>query len=321
MAGNTLRDRLRTLKPPASATFSVAEVSASPRAYAAVDCNGRPALLVETSSTTSREVVRRGLRLQHRTSCYVEIGSVARTLVVSLVACEADDPALQEAFISIGEVILSRLSMASESEIAAILEELIEILEKPGEPSRERAIGLFAELLVIFLSRDPIGAVRAWRIKASDRYDFADGNGRIEVKASGTRERRHSFSLEQCVPDVGTHAFVASTLVLEGSGGTSVRELAGRIQELIKSDAEMIMKIQRALMHTMGLPRNGEPSFDETHAISKLRWYDVRTIPAIRQVPEHVDQIRFRVELEAIESMLPSLIETRAPSLAACLPL
>ena len=222
----TLRDHLSRLAPPTSATFSVAEVSASPRAYAAVDGRGRPALLVETSSATSRKVARRGLRLQHRASCHVEIGGAARTVTTSLVACETDDPSLREAFISVGEIVLSRLSVASEAEVASILEELVELLERPGEPSREGAIGLFAELLVLSLARDPIAAVRAWRIGTTDRYDFVHGSGRIEVKASGTRERQHRFSLEQCVPDEGTHAFVASSLVLESSGGTSVRDLA-----------------------------------------------------------------------------------------------
>jgi hypothetical protein len=146
------------------------------------------------------------------------------------------------------------LSIASEAEVASILEELVELLERPGEASREGAIGLFAELLVLSLARDPIAAVRAWRIGTTDRYDLVHGSGRIEVKASGTRERRHRFSLEQCVPDDGTHAFVASTLVLEGSSGASVRDLASRVQDGVRTEAELVMKVQRALLSIMGLP-------------------------------------------------------------------
>ncbi|MGR3433823.1 MAG: PD-(D/E)XK motif protein [Shimia sp.] len=320
MPTGTLRRRLASLSPPGSATFSVAQVSASPRAYAAIDKDRRPALLVETSSAASREIVRRGLRLQHRASCHVEIGGDARTITASLVACEADDPALQEAFVSIGEIVLSRLSSASETEVVDILEELVELLERPGEPSREGAVGLFAELLVLSLARDPRAAARAWRIGASDRYDFVLGRGRVEVKASGTRERRHRFSLEQCVPDPGTYAFVASTLVLEGSGGTSVRDLAARVQGMVRAEADLVMKVQRAVLSVMGLPRPGEPTFDEAHAITKLRWYDVLDIPAVRDVPVHVDQIRFRTDLEGVTPMDPSQIAARVPDVGPCLP-
>ena len=316
----TLRDSLSRLSPPTSATFSVAEVNHSPRSYAAIDKHGRPALLVETSSATPREIARRGLRLQHRASCHVEVGGIEHTLTASLVACEADDPALQEAFISVGEIVLSRLTTASEAEVVDILEELVELLERPGEPSREGAIGLFAELLVLLSARKPHVAVRAWRMRSSDRYDLVYGQGRIEVKASGTRERRHQFSLEQCSPETGIQAFVASTLVLESSGGTSVRDLAARIQEMVKSDADLVMKIQRALLSIMGLPRSGEPTFDEAHALVKLRWYDVHDLPAIRQAPRQVDQVRFRVDLEALVALNIDEVEAREPSIAPCLP-
>lgn len=317
----TLRRRLASLGPPGSATFSVAQVSASPRAYAAIDKDRRPALLVETSSAASREIVRRGLRLQHRASCHVEVGGVASTIMVSLVACEADDPALQEAFVSIGEIVLSRLSSASETEVAAILEELVELLERPGEPSREGAIGLFAELLVLSLARDPVSATRAWRVGASDRYDLVLGRGRVEVKASGTRERRHRFSLEQCVPDDGTQAFVASTLVLEGSGGIGVRELGARVQAMVRAEADLAMKVQRTVFSVMGLPRSGEPTFDEAHAVAKLRWYDVRDLPAVRVAPAGVDQVRFRVDLDTVDPLSLHRIEALTPDLRPCLPL
>ena len=123
MTFGTFRDHLATLTPPASATFSVAAIGTSPRTFAAIDSMGRPALLVETCSTTAREVVRRGLRLQHRACCYVEIAGVTQTITASLVVCEAGDSALQEAFISVGEIVLSRLSVATETEVAALLED------------------------------------------------------------------------------------------------------------------------------------------------------------------------------------------------------
>lgn len=311
---------LKTLNPPKSATFSITQLSKSPVVYAALDHLGRPALLVEANDARSREVVRRGLRLQHRASCHVDLNGKEEQLNVSLVACESDDVSLQEAFISVGEIVLQRLKSATQADVVAILEELIELLERPGEPSREGAIGLFAELLVLSLANDPMVAVRAWRVGASDRFDLALGAARIEVKASGTRERRHRFSMEQCVPDPGTKAFVASTLVHETSNGTSVRELAERVQGLVKADAELVMKVQRTLFSIMGLPRSGEPTFDEAHARTKLSWYDVEDIPAIRSAPKHVDQVRYRIDLEVAGSLTVDEVISRAPCIEPCLP-
>lgn len=320
MTQQTFRNQFRRLEPPTSATFSIAEMSTSTRAYVGMDASGRPSLLVENPNAASREIVRRGLRLQHRASCHVEVAGTARTVTASLVACETDDPTLQEAFISVAEIVLSRLRSAADAEVAFILEELVELLDRPGEPSREGAIGLFAELLVISLARDPLAATRAWRIAVGDRYDFVSGSGRIEVKASGTRERRHRFSLEQTIPDKGTQAFVASTLVLEGSGGTGVRELADRVQTMVRRDPDATMKIQRAVIATMGLPRSREPIFDEAHAITRLRWYNVLNVPAIRDVPDDVDQVSFRVSLENAAAITPREIEQEESVLSPCLP-
>ena len=196
----------------------------------------------------------------------------------------------------------------------------MELLERPGEPSREGAIGLFAELLVLSLARDPVSATRAWRVGTTDRYDLVLGRSRIKVKASGTRERRHRFSLEQCVPDDGTQAFVASTLVLEGSGGTGVRELAARVQEMVRTEADLTMKVQRAVFSIMGLPRSGEPTFDEAHAVAKLRWYDVRDVPAVRMVLAGVDQVCFRVDLEAVDPLSLRQVKARERDVGPCLP-
>jgi hypothetical protein len=236
------------------------------------------------------------------------------------VACESDDPNLQQAFISVGEIILSRLSNATESEVVAILEKLVELLERPGEPSREAAIGLFAELLVLSLSRNPNHSVRSWRVGETNRFDLVSGAGRIEVKASGTRDRRHTFSLEQCVPDPGTHVFVASTHVLETAGGTTVRELGDRVKDLVKNDATLVMKVERALISIIGLPRSGEISFDSEYARTKLRWFDVTKLPAIRSAPTHVDQVSFRINFDAIAALLIEELEILEPTLAPCLP-
>jgi hypothetical protein len=320
MASSKLRDLLFGLTRPTSATFSIAVAHRSPMAYFAIDSSGRPALLVETSSPATREVVRRGLRLQHRASCHVEIDGVTQEITASLVACESDDPNLQSAFVSISEIVLSRLTAANESEVVSILEELVELLERPGEPSREGAIGLFAELLILYLSQDPLQAVRSWRVTSSDRHDFVCGQGCIEVKASGTRDRRHIFSLEQFLVGDDKGAFVASTHVIEAAGGSTVRSLAARVKERVASDASLVMKVERALIATMGLPYSGEPTFDEAYATTKLKWYDINDLPAIRTVPLLIDQVKFRVDLSPLPSLTVAEVIKREHSLFPCLP-
>ncbi len=318
MTFGTFRDHLATLTPPASATFSVAAIGTSPRTFAAIDSMGRPALLVETCSTTAREVVRRGLRLQHRACCYVEAG-VTQTITASLVVCEAGDFALQEAFISVGEIVLSRLSVATETEVAALLEARRTSRTARGtEPGRgDRTFRGVAS----FFTRSRTcrrRACLAYRNRRSLQHRLWEG--RIEVKASGTRGRRHRFSFEQCVPDEGLRVLVASTLVLESSGGTGVRELATRVQAMVKMDADLTMKIHRAVLTVMGLPRPGEPRFDEAHAIQKLRWYDICEIPAVRTAPFNVDQIQFRVDPETASELSSVELERLEPAIRTCLP-
>jgi hypothetical protein len=54
--------------------------------------------------------------------------------------------------------------------------------------------------------------MRAWRIDDRGRFDFSDGDVRLEVKTASSRIHAHSFSYEQCNPPAGTIAVVASLL-------------------------------------------------------------------------------------------------------------
>ena len=319
MRSSALRTLLASLPPPEAATFSIAQTGTSPASYVGIDAQGRPCLLVETSHATTRTIVRRGIRLQHRNACHVELSGVRKEVVASLVACEADDPGLREAFVSVVEIVLARLSSASEARSPRSLRSWSSCWRGLGSPA-ERPLLACSPSCSSCTTRATRRSPSVHGVGGSERYDIDLKAARIEVKASGNRQRRHSMSLEQCVPEPGIPTYLASTLVVEATGGTSVRELAGRLKARVMMDAALVQKVEQAVIEVMGFPRHGETRFDESFAREKLRWFDVATIPAIRSAPTEVDQVRFRVDLAGQPALSMDAIRQAAPALAPCLP-
>lgn len=300
----------------------MAKVSERPAAFVGIDARRRPCLLVKANWSAARTIRRRGILLAHRIRARTAIGGTEEEIEASLALCEAEEIGLQDAFLSVAEIVLMRLDeAATEEDVTRALEDLVRLLEKAGDRASPSAIGFFGELLVLDMAADPITAVRAWRINATDRFDIDGGDVRIEVKASGTRRRAHELSLEQCVAEPGTAAFLASTIVLESAGGTTARELADRLGRRLRAEAELLMKLEAATLEVLGLRGEPEARFDEALARDRLRFFDMAEVPAVRSVPSQVDQVRFRVDLSELEPPdLRSLVGMH-PSLGPYVPL
>lgn len=317
-----LKRMVEALPLPNGASYSVARVGDRPRAYVGIDNRRRPCLMVEASRSAARTIRRRGILLAHRVRTRVTIDRIELEVEASLALCEAEEPSLQDAFLSVAEIVLMRIGdAASEEEVTRALDDLVRLLERVGDRASKSAIGLFGELLVLELAADPVAAVRAWRVHPTDRFDIDAGEVRIEVKASGTRRRAHEFSLEQCIPEPGATTFLASTIVLESAGGTTARELADRLASRLGAEVDLLMKLETEVLTVLGLRGEPEARFDEGLARDRLRFFPMTEVPGIRVAPPLVDQVRFRADLTDLEAPELEMMVDRWPSLRRFVPL
>jgi hypothetical protein len=145
------------------------------------------------------------------------------------------------------------------------------------------------------------------------RFDFADGNVRIDVKATAGRLRAHTFSYEQCNPPPGTIAIVASVFTERSPDGISLRNLIREIETRIAAHPDLILKLHEVLTTTLGasLTEALGMMFDPNLANSSLRFYSLREIPALRgPLPVGVSDVHFRSDISGLPPLsVHSLIE------------
>ncbi len=60
-----------------------------------------------------------------------------------------------------------------------------------------KEVGLFGELLAIFMAKSSAEAVKTWHATNFDTYDFGNSRGYLEVKTTSTSQRAHWLSLGQ----------------------------------------------------------------------------------------------------------------------------
>jgi hypothetical protein len=200
---------------------------------------------------------------------------------------------------------------------------LVEILQQLIKPARRSVIGLFAEVMIIAVSRDPIKCVSAWRSSADDRFDFSLDDARLEVKATGDRIRSHYFSIEQCTPIQGTYVAVASMFVEQSGSGQSLGELLDEAEHRLGGDMQAYLKLRTVLANSLGvaLPAALQMRFDSALARSTLAFFWAGDIPAIRTpIPRGVSSVRFRSDLTGVTPATIQSISQKCPALAHILP-
>jgi hypothetical protein len=192
-----------------------------------------------------------------------------------------------------------------------MLRRVVDLFQLLQHPPTTNIIGLIAELLVIANSRAVETAAGAWRSGISDHFDFSLDEGRVDVKATGNRARVHHFSFEQCNPPPGTVGIVVSIFVEAAGGGPALRDIVDRIDQRLGANVSLQMKVREQLAATLGSSLGDALGyrFDEKLAASSTRYYDLRVVPAIREVPGGVSAVQFRSDLIGTDNLSVSDLE------------
>ena len=267
------------------------------------DGQGRPCLLIATSDVfPSAPLILASIEVRFSIPCRIEIPKGAEaTDIFTAVLCTSQDPTLQGYFVHVCETVVRVVGREPTFQrVVECVQRFVDLFERLLRPSSRSVEGLFAELYFIYSSRSPSVAVEAWHSKIDERFDFSIGDIRLEVKATGTRQRVHNFSLEQCVPPLGTRGILVSFFVETSGGGVSLLELVERVEGQLEGDVDLVLKLQETIAKSFGSTAAAALSvrFDEELTKSSLRVYELEMIPAVRAaVPSEVSQVRFRSDI------------------------
>jgi hypothetical protein len=211
----------------------------------------------------------------------------------------------------------------SKAAIAGAINRLALIFQRlQARPSRS-VNGLMGELFLIRQSRDPVHVLAAWRTRDISRFDFTAGDLRLDVKTTTGRVRAHNFSYDQCNPPPGTTAIVASLFVEHTAGGVSLRELILDVERLARSDNDLVWKLHDVVSGTLGnaLQESLNVRFDQRLAAASLRFYDLKTVPAIRnELPYCVAEVHFQSDLSTTAPIQIDEFLAHEPAISMFLP-
>ena len=316
----TMFDSLKSPGPdPEEIHFSANPLPNRRHDFLAKGRDGQPALLISACGATEVRPPSIGLQhlmVDHGLECRVrqETGA-AITGTFSVVRCVDADRLLQGYFLrALVPVIDSLPAAPSYSDIARPVNALAELFRRLALPARKPIQGLWAELCMIAISRDPNALIAAWHATPEDRYDFSAASERIEVKSSSGSVRVHHFSFEQLNPPECVRILVASVFANEAGNGTSVFDLVDKIRYRVNHEAQLVERVDQIVAATLGSSwrHAGNVRFDFEEATSSLRYYEPSKIPSIRgPIPNGVSMVRYQSDLTAAN---PTALSSIPPS-------
>jgi hypothetical protein len=183
--------------------------------------------------------------------------------------------------------------------------------------------GIWAELLIIRLSRDPSAMAAAWHRDPLEHFDFIAGPQRIEVKSSSSRRREHYFSLDQLTHIRNSRIVVASVFVERAGGGVSLRKLFDDTRVLLVDDSFLATRLDTIFYSSLGSGWADamDECFDWELAVQSIAFYDAETIPkATNLTPQAVFDVRFRSDLASATPLVRQNMEELGGLFAAVLP-
>jgi len=221
------------------------------------------------------------------------------------------DHSLKKYFLKLCSALIEDLGNTPTQEgLRKEITRFVELFRLATEPQTKTIQGLWAELFLIAGSKVPATLIRCWHCIPEEKFDFNNGEERIEVKSSGSSLRIHNFSLDQLHSITDATTIIASVIVKRAGNGKSISELQNQISDRLTAQIELIEKLQMQVAMTLGksIYDSIKIKFDFQLAKDSLRFYRAEDIPKILvdNVPSLVTDVRFKSDLTDINAIIPT---------------
>ena len=304
---------LGTPPPSQEHVYETAQIARRSRYRVGRDSQGNPAILIETTGTagaaTLTDFVGRHLRIGHGVTCSIsESGVDIGREQFSVVVCVDSDDLLRDRFFDTSETLLRSLGETPVvEELRRLIDGMIELFRLATQPPKRTIQGLWGELWTIAQASEPDVLLDAWHAEPTDAFDFNSGPDRLEIKSSGHRTRKHTFSHRQLQAPAGTRVAIASVFVESSGGGPTVSRLVERIRRRV-TKASALERLDNVVANSLGIEwrASAQAGFDSELASDSLRFYAAENVPSLSsEVPSGVSDIRYTSDLSTAQSLVP----------------
>lgn len=301
--------------------YAVKAISGYSRYFVGRDSESLACVLISVGDLAGRShppIRLESLEVQFDLRCNLtEVDQTRREGMFTVIRCREQNRETVRYFFAVLEAIIRMLGdQPTREQVSVVINRLVAIFQELRRPSARSLNGLFGELFLIHRSRNPVRSLLAWRREDGARFDFSDGDVRLDVKATGGRNRRHMFSYEQCNLPLEAVGVVASLQVERVASGTRVGSLVDEIKARVSGHFDLVLKLHETVCATLGLGlKEGlAANFDMHLAESSLRFFWLSDIPAIRQrLPVGVSEVHFCSDLSILSAISIEDLVSRDP--------
>jgi hypothetical protein len=138
-----------------------------------------------------------------------------------------------------------------------------------------KEVGLFGELLAIYMAKSSAEAVKTWHATNFDTYDFGNSRGYLEVKTTSTSQRAHWLSLGQVQKVPRDKVTICSYILNLIPDGTTIEMLV----ELLVSKIPLAeLKVFSEILSQYPL-HTFTRRFDLSSAVESMKLYALEDLP------------------------------------------
>jgi hypothetical protein len=290
--------------------FSASSISDNTDHRIAKDKLNNPSLLLAINAT---EVVIPSVKLKNisiafNIRCKVKQNGVLHEKLFTVINFTGSDKALKNHFLRLCAIFIDSFKMNSTAEdIRRHINSFIELFRLASIPPLKTVQGLWSELFLISQASMPHKLIQSWHFLPEEKFDFNNGQERIEVKSSVSPSRIHSFAIEQLNPPEDTIAIVASVITSQTSNGLSIDNLRYNIEKKLDGHMDLIGKLRHQIAKCLGncYDEAIKVRFDVHLAKSSIRFYETKNIPKISSdsLSPLVTDVHFKSDLSMCESL------------------
>lgn len=264
-----------------------------------------PMVLINCSIDNSpNDIELKYIEVLYNKHCKIIDNNEKSELTCTILKLNDESYDFQSYFLEVIDLILQRLpSNPTSSQINDEIVKIIKLFSCTTHPALKTIQGLWAEILVIEQSKDPDYLIRAWHSKSTSKYDFNDGENKIEVKSTTNNSRIHTFSLEQLITNENSKLIIASVITVQTGIGKNILDLRDSIFSRVTNiDTQVIF--DSIIFNTLGneVDKCIDYIFDYQLAIDELEFYDSEIVPKINKeaIPSEISNIKFQCNLTNI---------------------
>jgi len=266
---------------------------------------GYPMFFIECNNTNhSLDINLEFISVFFNRTCRLSEGNKQFDSVYTIISLKTENIDFQQYFLEVVCIMLKQLpENPSHKQLKMEIQKLIELFSCFNRPPRKTIQGLWAELFVIEQAKDPEYMIQSWHSSPDDKFDFNDGQDKIEVKSTSKTRRVHNFALEQLNPNSNSNLLIASVFVIQVGQGKNIFSLVDSIRKRFQN-LQLQFRLDEILSQILGnnIDKISDVYFDYQQAIDTLVFFDYRDIPTINNdnIPEEISNVHLDCDLSHI---------------------